>query len=153
MDALLLTIPGPPVPQPRPQISTRGGHGRAYVKSTHPIHAFRKHVELEAQAVARAANHTPTALPVVLRVLGVFSRPPSHFTASGAVKASAPAFPPRCDWDNLGKGVSDAITDSGAIWQDDDQVVDGRSMKRYSIGPDDPPRTIVLVRPFDGFDA
>lgn len=155
MDAtwqLSFTISGPPVPQPRPRISTRGGFGRAYVESKHPIHAYRQAVEIEAVEAARQARHRPTKDPVVLEVVAVFGRPPSHLAKSGKPRPSAPLFPPRCDWDNLGKGVSDAITCTKAIWFDDDQVVDGRSRKRYSVGPEDPPRTIVTVRPANGIE-
>jgi Holliday junction resolvase RusA-like endonuclease len=149
MDAITFTVPGPPVPQPRPRISTRGGFGRAYVEAKHPIHAYRQAVQLAAIGAAALARHEPTEGPVVLEVVAVFARPPSHLSANGSPKASAPAFPPRCDWDNLGKGVADAITDSGAIWHDDDQVVDGRVRKRYAFA-NEQPRTIVTVRADDG---
>lgn len=150
MDAITFTVPGPPVPQPRPKISTWGGRGQAYVEKGHPIHAYRQAVQLAAVAAARQAKHEQTDGPVVLVVEAVFARPPSHLNKAGEPRASAPSFPPRADWDNLGKGLCDAITDSGAIWSDDDQVVDGRVVKRYGRGPADAPRTIVTVRPCDG---
>jgi Holliday junction resolvase RusA-like endonuclease len=152
MDALTFEIPGPPVPQPRPKISTRGGHGRAYVEKKHPIHVYRQAVQLAATSAARWNGHKPTDGPVVLEVLAVFTRPPSHLNAAGEPRATAPAFPPRCDWDNLGKGVADAITDCGAIWLDDDQVVDGRVRKRYAK-PGEAARTIVQVRPCHDAEA
>lgn len=143
MDAITFTVPGQPVPQPRPRISTRGGFGRAYTPTGHPITAYRQAIALAARVAA--AGRTPAAGPVVLEVVAVFGRPPSHLNKSGEPRASAPAWPPKCDWDNLGKGVSDAITDSGAIWTDDDQVVDGRVVKRYAQAGEEP-RTIVTVR-------
>lgn len=145
MDAITFQVPGQPVPQPRPKISTRGGFGRAYVDAKHPIHAYREAVKLAAAAAARRARHEPTDGPVVLEVVAIVGRPPSHLSKSGTPRASAPAFPGRLDWDNLGKGVGDAITDSGAIWNDDDQVVDGRVVKRYA-GPGESPCTIVTIR-------
>jgi len=150
MDAITITIPGQPVAQPRPKISTMGGRGRAYVEKKHPIHAYREAVVLSAIAAARRARHVVTECPVVLVIEAVFERPPSHLGKNGTPLPSARTFPPRSDWDNLGKGVSDAITDSGVIWKDDEQVVDGRVRKRYSIGPKDPARTVVVVREDDG---
>jgi len=41
--------------------------------------------------------------------------------------------------------VADAITDSGSVWLDDDQVVDGRVRKRYAA-KGEPARTVVTVR-------
>jgi Holliday junction resolvase RusA-like endonuclease len=153
MDAnwqLSFTVSGQPVPQPRARISTRGGFGRAYVESKHPIHAYRQAIEIEAVEAARLSGHKPSPDPVVLEVVCVFGRPPSHMTKSGNVRPTAPRFPPRCDWDNLGKGVSDSITESEVVWCDDDQVVDGRVVKRYSMHPEaDPPRTIITVRAAD----
>ncbi len=147
MDATTITfeVPGQPVPQPRPRISTRGGFGRAYVEKKHPIHVYRQAVQLAAVAAARSRRHEPTDGPIVLEVVAVFGRPPSHLAKDGSPRASAPAFPPRCDWDNLGKGVSDAIGDSKAIWLDDDQVVDGRVVKRYAA-PGEQARTVVTIR-------
>jgi Holliday junction resolvase RusA-like endonuclease len=82
--------------------------------------------------------------PVGLAIECVFGRPPSHVTKGGRLAKGAPAIPPKCDWDNLGKGVCDAITDSGAIWLDDELVVDGRVVKRYA-GPGEAPVTKVTI--------
>lgn len=46
------------------------------------------------------------------------------------------------DWDNLGKGVSDAL--NGVVWADDAQVVDAFTRKRYGD-----PCAIVYVKPLD----
>lgn len=148
MDALTFEVAGDPVPQPRPKISTWGGRGRAYVDARHPIHAYRLAIAMQAAQAARLAGWQPTAGPVVLEVLAVFQRPASHLTKAGGLSRSSRAFPPRCDWDNLGKGVADAITDGGGVWHDDDQVVDGRVRKRYAA-QGEPARTIVVVRRAD----
>jgi len=144
MDALTFTIAGPPVPQPRPKISTWGGRGRAYVEARHPIHAYREAIALAATIAARG-GWVLTDGPVVLEVESIFARPPSHLTKTGEPRSGAPAFPPKCDWDNLGKGVSDAIKSSGAVWRDDDQVVEGRVRKRYAARGE-PARTVVVIR-------
>jgi Holliday junction resolvase RusA-like endonuclease len=143
MDAITFTVSGQPVPQPRPRISTWGGKGRAYTPAHHPIHAYRQAVVLAAKV---AGGPGPVIDgPVGLVVECIFGRPPSHLTKSGTLTKSAPAIPPKCDWDNLGKGVCDAITDSAAIWADDELVVDGRVLKRYAV-PGEAPATKVTIR-------
>lgn len=134
MDATLsFTVPGEPVPQPRPKVSTWGGRGRAYTPAGHAIHAFRQAITIRATLAARQARWEPAAGPVELEVACLFSRPPSHLKASGEVRATAPAWPPRSDVDNLAKGVLDAVTDSGAVWGDDDQVVRLVVTKGYGV--------------------
>lgn len=144
MDALRFTIPGPPVPQPRPRFAVVCGRPKAYKVTRHRIHAYREAVALAARGAAVARRHQVTSEPVVLEILFVFQRPPSHLTKTG-LSSTAKAYPPRCDWDNLGKGVSDAITQSGAVWVDDDQAVDVRVVKRYAERGE-PARTEVVVR-------
>lgn len=135
---LTFEVPGQPVPQPRVRVSTRGGFARAYVPSKHPIHAYRQAVQFAAPKTLGA----PSGAAYQLDIEAVFARPASHSTRRG-LKADAPAYPPRCDWDNVGKGICDALT--GLIWIDDDQVVDGRVRKRYAE-PGEEPHTTVTVR-------
>ena len=103
--AVAFTVPGDPVPQPRPQITTRGGFGRAYVASKHPIHAYRQAVA----AAARAAGLGQATEPLSVIVDAVFARPKSHMTKSG-IRRGAPMLP-RPDVDNLGKAVLDGLQD------------------------------------------
>ena len=142
MDPIRLDIPGDPVPQPRQRFTARGGIARAYTKAGHPITAYRAAIE----QLARAAGAGAISGPVVLVVEAVFARPKSHWTKSG-LAAGAPEFPGKgCgDWDNLGKGIADAITDAATIWRDDTQVVDGRVSKRYAARRE-PARTIITIR-------
>jgi len=103
--AIAFTVPGDPVPQPRPRVSTVGGFARAYVPKTHGIHAYRQAVAISAK-VAGLAN---TGQPVSVVIDAVFARPKSHLNKSG-VKATAPQLP-RPDVDNIGKAVLDALQD------------------------------------------
>lgn len=105
---ITFSIPGDPVPQPRPRVTTRGGFGRAYVPRSHAVHGFREAVQL----AARAAGATPHGEPVEVVIDAVFARPKSH-------RKDGPALP-RQDVDNLAKSVLDALT--GIAWDDDRQV-------------------------------
>lgn len=111
-----------PVPQPRPRI-TRRGPPRAYVPADHPVHAFRRAVTDAAASSGACA----TTRPVTLSVTSVFARPKSHWR-KGVLKESSPALP-RCDVDNLAKGVMDALI--GVAYQDDTQVMSIWSKKCY----------------------
>jgi Holliday junction resolvase RusA-like endonuclease len=103
--AITFSVPGDPVPQPRPRVSTRGGFARAYVPATHPVHAYRT----QLAAAARDAGLTPTGEPLSVVIDAVFARPKSHLRKSG-VRADAPRLP-RPDVDNIGKAVLDALQD------------------------------------------
>jgi len=103
--SLTFSVPGEPVPQPRPRVSTRGGFARAYVPATHPVHAYRQ--ALAEAAVAAGLSETGEPLNVVIDA--VFKRPKSHMRKSG-VRADAPRLP-RPDVDNIAKAVLDALQD------------------------------------------
>ena len=115
MTPLTFSVPGDPVPQPRPRVSTRGGFARAYVPAKHPVHTYRKSIA----AAALDAGATPTdeaPLAVILDL--VFARPKSHMTKKG-LRAGAPVLP-RYDVDNCAKACLDAL--NGVAWADDSQV-------------------------------
>ncbi len=103
--AITFTVPGDPVPQPRPRVSTRGGFARAYVPSTHPVHDYRASLA----AAARDAGLGTTGEPLNVVIDAVFVRPKSHLRKSG-VRADAPRLP-RPDVDNIAKAVLDALQD------------------------------------------
>lgn len=103
--AITFSVPGNPVPQPRPRVSTRGGFARAYVPAKHPVHAYRQAIA----AAARDAGLAETSEPIGVVIDAVFARPKSHLTKAG-VKSTAPVLP-RPDVDNIGKAVLDALQD------------------------------------------
>jgi len=106
-------IPGDPVPQPRPRVSTQGGFARAYVPASHAIHAYRAEVQLRAKAAGVVASTDPLSVAIV----ATFARPTSHLTKKG-VRAAAPKLP-RPDVDNIAKGILDAL---GDLWGNDSCV-------------------------------
>jgi Holliday junction resolvase RusA-like endonuclease len=119
------TIPGEPIPQPRPRVSTVGGFARAYVPAKHPIHGYRQRVE---QAAINAGIRSYRGGPLVAEVLFAFERPKSHLTKAGQVKPRhAEAVPPG-DIDNLEKSVLDAINE---LIGNDKRVVDMHGSKRW----------------------
>ena len=145
MDATSITfeIPGPAVPQPR----QRFANGQSYTPQKNGIGVFRQAITLAAALRARIAGWELSDGPHEIQVEAVFGRPKSHLTASGAVKPSAPGFPGQRhgDNDNIEKGIWDAITDSGAVWNGDYQIVINGCHKRFGL-PGESPRTIVTIR-------
>ena len=127
-------VEGEPVPQPRPRVTTRGGFGRAYVPTSHPVHRYRRAV---ADA-AKAAGVVVTEGAVSVAVTCIMSRPKSHRTKSGIRKGAPPL--PRSDVDNHAKAVLDALT--CVAWHDDAQVAELHVRKIYG----DVGKTEVVIR-------
>jgi Holliday junction resolvase RusA-like endonuclease len=131
--ALTFTVPGEPVPQPRPRVSTRGGFARAYVPAKHPVHAYRAAIANAARAAGAGVHGEPVGVLIDL----VWERPKSHIRKSG-VKPDAPQYP-RCDVDNAAKAVLDAL--NGVAWEDDSQVCSLTVAKHYGTEA----RTVVQI--------
>jgi Holliday junction resolvase RusA-like endonuclease len=106
-------IPGDPVAQPRPTISTRGGFARAYVDAKHPIHAYKQAVRL---AYVNAGGEVLEG-PVEVRITCWFWRPKSH-SKKRSVTPEPKTIKP--DSDNLGKAILDSL--NGIAYHDDSQV-------------------------------
>lgn len=131
--ALTFTVPGEPVPQPRPRVSTRGGFARAYVPAKHPVHAYRDAIATAARAAGAGVHGEPVSVVIDF----VWERPKSHLRKSG-VKPDAPVLP-RPDLDNTTKAVLDSL--NGVAWEDDSQVQ--RLVVEKSYGPE--ARTTVRI--------
>jgi len=130
--SIRFTVPGDPVPQPRPRVSTRGGFARAYVPASHPVHAYRQAVAV----AARAAGLSPSHETLRVEIFAEFARPKSHMN-KGGIKATAPTLP-RPDVDNIAKAVLDSLQD---VIGDDTCVA--RLVVEKSYGPE--ARTTVTV--------
>ena len=131
------TVPGQPIPQPRPRVSTRGGFARAYVPAKHPIHVYR-----QAVTTAAAAAGMPTLGGWFhFEMEAVFSRPQSHLRKTGLAK-DAPLYPGHSagDCDNIAKGVADSLP-----FTDDTAIVRWLLSKRYALAGE-PAHTVVTVR-------
>ena len=131
--AITFSVPGEPVPQPRPRVSTRGGFARAYVPAKHPVHAYRAAIANAARAAGAGVHGEPVGVLIDL----VWERPKSHLRKSG-VKPDAPQYP-RCDVDNAAKAVLDAL--NGVAWEDDSQVCSLTVAKHYGTEA----RTVVQI--------
>lgn len=129
---ITFSVPGNPVPQPRPKVTVRNGKPHGYVKKKHAIHAYRQAIQL--LAIDAGLRKTNKSIDVVIDA--VFKRPKSHFNKSG-VKPSAREVPVP-DVDNLAKAVLDAI---GPIVGNDKQV--RRLVVEKSYGTE--PRTTVRI--------
>ena len=103
--SITFSVPGDPVPQPRPRVSTRGGFARAYVPAKHPVHAYRTAIAEAADEAGLVAQDEPISVVID----AVFVRPKSHLLKRG-VKPDAPKLP-RPDVDNIAKAVLDALQD------------------------------------------
>lgn len=121
-----LVIPGEPIPQPRPRVSTVGGFARAYVPAKHPVHAYRERV---AQAAINAGIRTYRRGPLEVTLEFWFERPKSHLNKAGQVKPKFLDAIPAGDIDNLEKSVLDGL---GDLIGNDKRVVGVHKFKRYT---------------------
>lgn len=135
-DPLLIVIPGQPVPKGRPRFSRRG---RSVVAHT-PARTAEAEARI-AEAARRVYDGEPLTGPLRVDAVFILPRPGRLQTrrhAGGLLWA-----PKRPDVDNLRKLLLDGLA---ALWGDDAQVVDGRSVKVYAERGC-PPRTVVRIRP------
>lgn len=134
-------VVGDPVAQPRlrPRASRSGRLG-VYMPPS--AEGWRQRVTLAGTA---AWNRPALTDALDVDLCFFFVRPGGHFTARGALKASAPTYPTtKPDRDNVEKSTADAL--NGIIWRDDAQLVDGRISKRYVNASQPAPGCRVTVR-------
>lgn len=149
---MILTAHGRPVPQGTIRSLGKGRpsiHGNA-----NSLLPWRQTIAAAASAAARGSGWERSKGPLIVRARFYFDRPMGHYGRKG-LRPSAPAVPfgrGVGDIDKLARGLLDAISDSGAVWFDDAQVVQLLASKVYvpdeSTTADlDRPGVLVWVEP------
>lgn len=133
-----LWVEGEPIPQPRPRIGTRNGFAHVYRDDSHPIHAFRQHVQLLAR---QQYGGDPWTGPVGIEMTFVMPRPQNMIRRRKAMPRAWHKVRP--DADNLAKGVLDSI--KGIVFKDDGQVADCHMRKLVAAGGEQPGVRIVVT--------
>ena len=123
-------VHGDPKGQPRPRAFARGGMVRMYDPAT--AEGWKSAI---ADEWRRSAPPMPKIeVPVSLHLHFNMPRPKSHSNKKG-LKTDAPIWhAKKPDADNMAKAVMDALTQLG-VWQDDDQVVVLKVVKRFDATP------------------
>ena len=73
MARLDFTVPGKPVPQPRPRITTRGNFAHAYTPKSHPITSYREAIRKAAIAAGADAREVAMQHPTSSHAWAVLS--------------------------------------------------------------------------------
>ena len=127
-------VEGTPKAQPRPRACIRGKHAGVYDAGT--ADGWKWLVGRAVKESAERDNWAKTDQPIGLTIIFTLPRPKNHFCQSkarrGELKDGAPHY--HCskpDLDNYAKAVMDAISDCGAIWEDDSQVARMSAEKRF----------------------
>lgn len=132
MPEIAFTVPGVPVPQPRPRACIRGSHASVYgAKSDHAVHAFKATCRLAARQAYRGE---PLSTPLVLSLVFVLPRPQGMRWE----RKPMPRVPHQTkpDLDNLYKSTVDALT--GLLWLDDKQIYRDETSKWIAAGDEQP---------------
>lgn len=119
-------IPGTPKGKARPRMTRRG-------------HVYTPKTTASAEAAAKVAaiaqsSNQPSLKAIQLELLAIFPVPKSWLQTkrqdalTGVIR---PTVTP--DFDNIAKLYCDAM--NNILWQDDRQIVDGRSLKCYGENP------------------
>jgi Holliday junction resolvase RusA-like endonuclease len=139
-EEIALELPWRPVPQER----ARSGKGRHYTPKA--TRNWQAQVAAEAGVVMRGI--APIGGPVEVWVT-VLRRPPRSWSKRRQAEAIAGRILPtrKPDIDNLEKSSLDAL--KGVVWEDDSQVVDQHSRKRYGACE----RILIRVRVLEGIGA
>lgn len=124
---LRVEVPGTPRPQGS-KIAIRPGVLREQSKG---LPAWRARIAQFASDSARLYGWPLTDVGVNVDCLFTTSRPKSHLTSKGVLRAHAPMFPGRGfgDVDKLARAALDGIT--GVLIADDSQVVRLRVVREY----------------------
>ena len=121
-------IPGAAAPQgSKRAIRLRNGR-TVLVESSDKVKPFRA---LAALCAREAWGRPPVRGPVEVVAAFAFTRPKSHLTTKGALRAGAPSHPGKPDVDKLARALLDGLT--GVLYVDDAQVVRLTVTKCYAL--------------------
>lgn len=111
-----VTVPGPPVAQGRPRITTIGGFARAYDPAK--SRSWKGTAQVHMLAAMRAAGLALLEGPLEVEILAVFDCPVSRYRKRDPRQREWKATKP--DAENIAKACLDA--GSGVLYRDDAQV-------------------------------
>ena len=131
-----VTIPGIPVPTPRPRVAFQGGRAHAYISGR--ALAYRHHIiaSLRLAGAPRGIANT-----VAVEVAFALPRPKRLGAGPAQWHRSRP------DVDNLSKSVLDALVDAGVL--SDDAVVAELVARKLHAGSSVEPHTTIAVYSLD----
>lgn len=119
-------IPGTPVGKGRPKFARRGNFVSTYTPEKTASYENLVKVKAEEAMKGRPAIDGAVAVTIWLWVT-----PPVSWSQKKKRAALAGEIYPttKPDWDNVGKGICDAMNE--IVFKDDKQIVDARVTKRY----------------------
>lgn len=138
MSRRTLIVHHEPVGQPRHRVSTRGGHARMYLPGRHPVHAFKKAIQLEF------GKRLPSSRGIKLSVKAWFARPKSKIWKRRPMPEYRHTSKP--DFDNILKAVADAL--NGLAWHDDAQICVG-TVEKWVCDGESLPQVIIEIEEID----
>lgn len=124
-----------PIGQPRHRVSTRGSHARMYLPSSHPVHGFKKAIQLAF------GQKKCFQLGVEIEIQAWFPRPKSKIWKTRQMPAYRHTKKP--DIDNVTKAILDAL--NGLAWVDDAQVCSA-TIRKYVCDGVSVPRVEIFLR-------
>ena len=144
MRSLYVEIPGAPVAQPRPRVTSfKDGQGNPRVRVYDPPAASKWKAETRYLIQVKFPNYKPMEGPISLRVIFYMPRPKTGWVSTQSRREKHLPHTKKPDLDNLVKSLKDALT--GAVWKDDSQVC-SLSMTKVYAKHSESPRIKVLVQ-------
>ncbi|MFH5805163.1 RusA family crossover junction endodeoxyribonuclease [Alienimonas sp. DA493] len=142
-ESVTFTVPGEPVPQPRPRVYRVG-------KGTRTVSAPKGHPVIAYKHAAEVAAHTHGGLPFdgALRVGLTFVLPRPKSKVWKRKPMPREPHTSRPDLDNYSKAILDGLW---PLWGDDSQVCELTARKVIAAG-DEQPHTEVTVIPLSAPD-
>ena len=142
--ALKFDVIGHPVPQGS---MSRGFGNRLHYSNDAKLKSWRHMVITETvNAMQRLDSEWNIDQAVKVSAVFRFTRPKKHYTASGALKASAPFWKATpSDTDKLARSIGDSLKEAGAL-RDDALIVQWDACKRWA-DESEPPGVYLIIEP------